>query len=637
MKLSGLSSALAVRVFAVALCVGVCSQSFAAGEISLTCKNLKILYHRHEKAEVEVALKNNTDRQWKDLSVVATVEKDVEGSSVIFREATDLGPGAEKELVVSWNVGDEEFGRELRIAIYSGSQLIASGTEYFSVADNLWKVAITGAVVGYLEPNLEKIENLDDYLEIKMESARKRFINWIEYYAWAPDDFFNLTPTRERWWSATGPYRIRKEHIQKVIEAAHRHGIRSVTYAQPFATGWTTFEMLRKHPEMFAYTSAGQPAPAYGTTFSTVAYDILRTHDMSRNLREEMPRYPPNSVFLNLADLKVVNRGIDEIIASQKMFGWDGVRWDNGFYVVRANLYDFRGKPLSSYGDAEELTARNERLIKKRFWSEISPNFVIGHNSGISAMQRHPMGFKEITSDGELFMSEGPRSFWQRDRAENVWSKYRDFITHEGDVGRKNGSHYLVIGLDNQYLIDQLYLQILTFASGAHPYSYQYRLGDRSLPGEYGKFITRYSCLMWDIERLSPLENPESTFDVDASRPLWWKRFARKRRLGEKHYQLVLHLINPPAQERIYSDDRPLKESAPKYQKDVTVRCRPGGRNRVDKVWLLTAEPRLKRERIDFTRQGDEIVVTVPELRYWSVLVYDVHGDSAIPFATEIQ
>ena len=176
MKLSACLAMAGPSAFALMFCLSVCSQCFASEGISLTSKSLKILYYRHEKAAVEVVLKNNTQKQLEDLTLVAVIEKDIEQSSVIFRQGVDLGPGEENSFVIPWNVGGAEFGRELRIDVYSEGQLIASGADHFSVADNVWKVAITGGFVSL--SGLEGIEDLDEFLDSKARNLRDRFVNW---------------------------------------------------------------------------------------------------------------------------------------------------------------------------------------------------------------------------------------------------------------------------------------------------------------------------------------------------------------------------------------------------------------------------------------------------------------------------
>jgi hypothetical protein len=588
----------------------------------------KILYYRNSPASATVAVSNPDDQPGSG-RLRCLLLSDLDRSRVVYDAPVTLRPEESREVRVDWNTGAEEYGFELRaVLLDAAGQEIAAAGDYFSVADNLWKVAITGAGLGgYFSPARDWRTFAgpagEQYLATFPLVARRTHdqgINWIEYYAWAPDDFFDLAPApdRERWWSATGPYRIFRREIEALIAAANREGIRSVTYAQPFATGDATFRMLREHPEYFAYDDQGHPAPAYGTTFSTRGYDALVGDLFGRNMHDpsEVP-YPPNSIFLNLADLKVVDLGLDAIIKSARMFGWAGVRWDNAFYIVRGNLRDWQGRKISAYGDPDALTVRNEQHARERLQQALGPSFVLGHNSGMSNKPLAPRGFDEICRGGELFMSEGPRQGHQ------IWptfEQYRDFIMEEGNYVRALGANYLVIGFDQQYFADQVYLQVLTFAGRAHPYSYQYRWYDTRVPGQYVRLATRYSCLIWDVERVRPLEHPEERVEVTAPREVWWKPFATRRDLGAGHEQIILHLVNPPAEPRIYARaDAPLPAPIPQ----VTVKCRLASKA-LQGAWLITAEPKLRQERLEAKVTDDEAVVEVGPLGVWDMVVFDL-------------
>ena len=89
--------------------------------------------------------------------------------------------------------------------------------------------------------------------------------------------------------------------------------------------------------------------------------------------------------------------------------------------------------------------------------------------------------------------------------------------------------------------------QVITYAIGAHPYA-NYHSDDLPL-GNYAQFATRYSSLIWDVNRLKPLAHPETQLEVKSPGPIWWKEMACTRQTAEGKRQYIVHLVNPPVQE----------------------------------------------------------------------------------------
>ena len=56
----------------------------------------------------------------------------------------------------------------------------------------------------------------------------------VEYFFWTPDDFGNLTPTEDHWFSGQSGYLCSQADVHAVIDAAHANGIAAVTYGKKY-------------------------------------------------------------------------------------------------------------------------------------------------------------------------------------------------------------------------------------------------------------------------------------------------------------------------------------------------------------------------------------------------------------------
>ena len=168
-----------------------------------------------------------------------------------------------------------------------------------------------------------------------------------------------------------------------------------------------------------------------------------------------------------------------------------------------------------------------------------------------------------------------------------IRDSYTAFYHASGEVVRQLGGHHLIIGFDNQYPVDHLYLNIFTYAGRSHPYADQFC--SENLPlGNYAQFMTRYSALLWDIERVKALAEPEKKVKVTSASPVWWKNYACVRQAPDGNRQYIIHLINPPVQERIYSDPT---NKVPLPQSNVVVSLNLDKGEKISRAWLLSAEP----------------------------------------------
>ena len=156
-------------------------------------------------------------------------------------------------------------------------------------------------------------------------------------------------------------------------------------------------------------------------------------------------------------------------------------------------------------------------------------------------------------------------------------------------------------------------MNVFVFATGSHPYGYA---SVSPGLGAYSRFMTRYGEFCWDLN-LRPVTPEESGIHVTDDAGLLWKRFVRTRDLNAGLKQTVVHLISRPRSDRVVPE-RPLL--LPEWRKSVVVTkaC-----ERAPVVWLLSAEPLSRADRLPVRREGGIYRVTIPEHRLWSILVWN--------------
>ncbi|MEI6421971.1 MAG: hypothetical protein WCP55_07105, partial [Lentisphaerota bacterium] len=179
----------------------------------------KILYKLNEDASADVVMKNNTSAAQK-VTLTVNELRDLDQKREVFSGKLDLAPNEEKIVKVTWNVGLEMWGRGLQAKIQIDDKTVSERTEFFSVADEWWRVAIQywGPGSDDKETNaIGKKKHLEYYhlpLNAKSFSTTAYYDNECDpflgygnfnnWHAWAPSDFGALAPKEEFWYSGQG-------------------------------------------------------------------------------------------------------------------------------------------------------------------------------------------------------------------------------------------------------------------------------------------------------------------------------------------------------------------------------------------------------------------------------------------------
>ncbi|MHB9024155.1 MAG: glycoside hydrolase family 66 protein [Armatimonadota bacterium] len=586
----------------------------------------KILYYTNETAKGLVTVHNGSTAP-QTVTLRCTLESSLDTVRSLKDEPLALQPGERREVPITWNTGKEEYGFALTATVLDGAgKQLDQRREYFSVADNLWKVGMTigGNSVPYGPgPNeaipVAQVKKAEEKLAAELAKPVFPYVwgysNYNEFFAWSPDNYFAQSPEADYWYSGIGNYTMGKRWIQMAIEWLHRRGVRATSYVLPWSGGYGADVVYRKHPEWFVYGQNGQ--------LSWSGYQ--KKLEVGSNINSpETPwklQLAPYALCMspNIANPAAIDAFVDQVVKSHRLFGFDGIRFDTDIFA--AGGYDMAGKSITNDDPKrkDELEIKAWQRMRDSLWQKLGPNFVIGNNEDHELYFPHKgPAWSESCRKGCLLMEEVPRSSYSAQSPRNRWHDYLTYYLKTGNIVRNLGGHHLTIAFDRWNPVDMLYLNIFTYAMRTHPYGH-YHTSELPL-GNYAQFVTRYSALLWDIDRVKPLPNPEQTIAVTSANPVWWKELACERQAPNGKRQVIVHLINPPASERILSD---ATNKVPGPQAEIKVTLKTAGGEKITRAWVLSAEPDTHQEALSLTVGDGQVSVTVPRLDFWSLVVLE--------------
>jgi hypothetical protein len=92
------------------------------------------------------------------------------------------------------------------------------------------------------------------------------------------------------------------------------------------------------------------------------------------------------------------------------------------------------------------------------------------------------------------------------------------------------------------------------------------------------------------------------------------------RSAPDEKRQYILHLINPPANDKIYADPTN-KIPAPLTNLSVTLKTAPG--EKIMLAVLLSADPVTHAETLPVVAGDGQVTLTVPRWYFWSGIVFE--------------
>ena len=220
----------------------------------------KILYYTGEAAKGTVAVYNGSAAP-QTLTLRCALESDLAQTRLLQETPLTLQPGERREVPVAWNTGKEEYGFALRATLTGPhGKPLDQRREYFSVADNLWKVGMTlagNSVPSGPGPNesipVEQVKKAEEQLAAELAKPPApvywSYGNYQEFFAWSPDNYFLQSPEPDYWYSGIGNYTMGKRWIRMAVEWLHRTGRRATSYVLPWSGGYGGDVAYRKHPD----------------------------------------------------------------------------------------------------------------------------------------------------------------------------------------------------------------------------------------------------------------------------------------------------------------------------------------------------------------------------------------------------
>ena len=512
-----------------------------------------------------------------------------------------------------WKSAAREFGTGARAEVLVGGKTVHSLTDYCSVAAPIWKTSLQGS--GFLT-----WFGREDLFPEHVAHNRHNYINVEEAFSWQPSSWTDLNPTGTHWFAGQLDAHNSRAGLQQWMSLSHSNGIKLTTYNWPTASGAAGFEWARRHPDLVCHDPIGM-----GKNYDVEDFqlnDLTAARPEFWRLRQGTWHY----IWVNLDLLRVIGKGVDEIVHSAKTFGWDGVRFDNPpawgspwgadevhaefrqmgvTNLMRQLLPEFYDNTTGIWSNAA-TSARNIRYLRSRFATELGTNFAVSYNFGLpdkdivygDVRSNSPL-FAEVCKNGGQIMDEAIRN-------SGSWKGYREEAVKQAGAARRCGGFHECFPAEQATF--RSYSAIFTFAAGSHPYT-DYGWGG-VMAGRYTAFMTRYGEYCWD-NAFVPVAPDDFTIDDK----LLWKPYLRARQRAGKT-QTVVQLITPPQNDNCAPNPG---QSTP-WSSGVTVHKRGTA---LPVIWRLCAEPDVQCEKLEPKREGDGYTVTIPEHRLWTILVWE--------------
>ncbi len=550
----------------------------------------KIRYRPGEKAAVSVAVRNFAAGE-RALKVETVFINDLDTVIPVDERTVKVAGGAQAEFACAGPAFVQKWGYAVRCRVVDGPKVVTEKSEYFTVHDNMWATMNAGRGPTQFTADVTR----ENAIAAALDNQR-RYRNWCESGFWAPDEFGDFTPDTEHWWGGQGCYYGSVTGTRTMIEEGHKRGISFAVYANVWGgDGPPAFEMIRAHPDW-----------GHASGFDVEWFDRWDRNTMGTGKPGRGMHVWPMTV-VNYGNSEVFKHHGRELIGTHRMFGWDAVRYDS-----------------------HDISAENARvvdIVKKTVHAEL-PEFQFGYNSSV------PLGvpqkiepFKAECEGESLVMEEGIRQYGGGGMSNAGGSPYAAFAQRLLDFkeeARRYGGHFTAIGMDKCYPNDLVYQYILWLAGNTHPC---YDWLDVSV-ANYAQFAARFAGQLWDL-RVTTVPKPLEWVDLGEAAKLLWlpERFIHQRDCGNGRRQVIVHLINAPAETVLFTND---DQKLPPPRENLKLSVRLPAKATLRGAWLLTAEPELQQTQLAAVAKDGRVALTVPRLRFWDVVVLDLENAPAL-------
>jgi hypothetical protein len=404
----------------------------------------------------------------------------------------------------------------------------------------------------------------------------------MELFAWGPADNIKLVPQTEDWKCGQTKYALSVSRTKAFIASCHLRGITVQLYNQALWGIDDDGSYLQEHPEYFSYNAEGRP--------------------QGFNL------YQPEPVDDHIAGL----------LASIKEFGWDGVRWDGHFDFTppNDNLKTLLGEKIDT-SKRDGLVADINDKIRKAINTQY-PLFSWGYNWNDQV--ENFTASREMTSicaNGSWIMNEAIKDSENATSGTHKWKDYAVRISNGNRMVRTKGGFNLLVPPPQYFSSGSQHLYKALLAFAGRSYLYGSAMSDRTPNYEETQFfVTRYARYIRGVE-FTDVPGAEKVVTVQSPREVWWKDYLTQK-TEKNSVEQVLGLVNPPAAPEVTPEPSGV---LPAVQQDIRVTfTAPAGMKKATAIWL-TPDRQPFQEALPVTMGKGAAEVTVPQLRFWS-LVY---------------
>ena len=622
----------------------------------------------------------------------------------IGERTVELEPGRTLDLKFPLGELEEQWGYEIRATLEQDGNVLDQMSEFFTVHDNVWAVGQSGSFdVEPPDPIIYWHHTItmggghsDEEIAACVDIGRRQkgYCTKVEMGR-MPEELLYMAPAEPMWIDNQAGWVVSKHEMRYAVTALKKHGIGVVLYLSPYAWGGPyLMKLIREKPEWFIFHAPGtsenleniqdahnrniyekragdfhvnyQPdamerlarfweslvqsgyngyvdpdSPGWqGTEADWVRYKAYWKRMESDVAKLNIP-LSKGSIMPNHKLPEVVDHVANQIIASVKMFGWDGIRWDGRMGVYTADFawpyvpyYDFWGNPLNTtVEEAIEQTLAIFRRLKFKVAKKL-PNLVWGYNySSWSELNRDLRLTEEMCRDGGWMLNEFSQWYnrlevpWDDIRSKkepyNIWRNFYSVISDEGELVTKLGGHYHPYIGGWKYPPDDIYGGIVSLATRGHPVVSSGYLNSCFPTGNRNQFAVRFGRFVYD-NNLRRVDQPEEIVSITSDEPIWWKKSVYRLSSKEEDH-LVIHLINPPVAEEIEGDP---SCSFRDPVKNVVVEVElPENSTKVD-AWALSCESwtwgkKAKSQavplKIDISK--GKASATIPQVLFWKMVV----------------
>jgi hypothetical protein len=542
----------------------------------------KLIHRSDEKGRASFVLRNNT-QQARTVTLEARIEGGIQDVRKLPTQKVELKACSDTAAGIEW-AQRGEYGFTLTVsALDSSGKLLDTAREYFAVADEFMRVGQTDVWnAGWMRaPYL---------IEAKIEQAKRAYHGIIEYYCWAPDQVFDLTPDTEKFEPHTesqGSYHteLTRTFLKDLVRTAHQHGLRMLA----MDTGWCSLHGALTYPERVKYTRDGQIYLYGGKFHKGRRFQVAGAH-----------------IFTPEA----ITTWAKEMCASVDMFGWDGVRFDSNlipiepqdplyatkaavrkktpFYrhVASIDWFTHDGKSAhklfpDSDQTAADLVSLYRRTVRKQY-----PNFVYGVNYSITygMDEDFPKYTKANCTDTHLQLE----CLLNITTLYPTWQEWSNILVKA--LGRLRPYRAQpFVGWMSSYApggIAHRYLQYVLMASGN---AWNGHSGPRhSIDDSYKQFrhATRFAEYFYDpgFQSLAKTDHGLSVTGNGVDRVLWKPFVFRRDREGRREW--LVHLLNLPKDDPII-----MHHEIPTPKRNLTVSVKTGPTEKPKACWLLVPGP----------------------------------------------